>query len=77
MKTILITSIAAIALTHSAHAGDFMWFRGDIGTASPFVSSSSPTKTVTTRVVPKRKAGSNRSVAGNKVKVTSDRITER
>ncbi len=77
MKTILITSIAAIALTHAAHAGDFMWFRGDIGTASPFVSSSSPTKTVTTRVVPKRKASSNRSVAGNKVKVTSDRITER
>jgi len=77
MKTILITSMAAIALTHAAHAGGFMWFRGDIGTASPFVSSSSPTKNVTTPVVTKPKAASNRSVAGSKSKSTGHRITAR
>ena len=78
MKTILITSIAAIALTHAAHAGDWTWFRGDIGIgASPFVSSSSPTKNVTTRVVTKPKAASNRSVAQSKSKSTGRRITAR
>jgi hypothetical protein len=78
MKTVLITLIAAIALTHAADARDWAWFRGDIGIgASPFVSSSSPTKNVTTQVATKKKPASNRAVVGRKSKSTGHRITAR
>jgi hypothetical protein len=83
MKILLITSIVAIALNSSAIAGDWMWFHGDIGTASPFVSSSPPKNNVTTRVVTgkkavtKGKADSNRSVAGKRAKSTGHRVTAR
>ena len=62
MKTLLITSIAAIALTHAARAGDWTWFPGDIGLSLPFTSSSSPVNNATTGVVTKGKAASKRSV---------------
>jgi hypothetical protein len=83
MKTLLITSIAAIALTHAARAGDWTWFPGDIGLSSPFTSSSSAVNNATTgvvtkrKVVAKRKAAPNRSVAGSKSKSTGHRITAR
>jgi hypothetical protein len=84
MKTLLITTLtAAIALTHTAYAGGWMWFHADIGTASPFVSSSPPKNNVTTRVVTgkkavtKGKAASNRSVGRTKFQSPRHSITAR
>jgi len=83
MKTLFITLIATIALTHAVHASDWMWFPGDIGVSSPFASSSSAPNNPTTgtvsnrKVVTKPKAASNRSVAGRKFKSTHHRITTR
>jgi hypothetical protein len=84
MKKLFITLIAAIALTHAAHAGGWMWFHGDIGVSSPFTLSSSPTNNNTTagavskrKVVTKQKGAFNRSVARSKSKSTQHRITAR
>jgi len=84
MKISIITLIIAIGITSSAIAGGWMWFHGDIGTASPFVASSSAKNNVTTRVgsskkvVTKRNASpaSHPSVAGSKLKADR-RVTER
>jgi len=65
MKTPFITLIATIALTHVAHAAAWMWFHGDIGLSSPFVSSSSLANDAATGVVPKRKAVTERKAASN------------
>jgi hypothetical protein len=77
MKTMLVTSIATITLTHATQARDWAWFQGDIGIASPFVLSSSPTKNVTIPVVTKRKAVAKRSVTGRKSDSTRHRVTAR
>jgi hypothetical protein len=78
MKTILITSIVTIALTHAAHAKTWAWFRGDIGIASsPFVSSTAPANKNAKRAVPKQKASSHRVVAETKSKSADKRITAR
>jgi hypothetical protein len=83
MKTLSITLIATIWLTHAAHARGWTWFHGDIGLSSPFASSSSPANNAATGVVPKRKAvtkqkaASNRSVAGHKFKSARHSITSR
>jgi hypothetical protein len=82
MKTLFI-AFATIALTRAAHAGDWMWFHGDIGLSSPFAPSSSPANNAATRVVAKRKAvteqkaAATRSVAGHKFKSTRRSITSR
>jgi hypothetical protein len=83
MKTLFITLATTIALTHSAHAGGWMWFHGDIGLSSPFGSSSSPPNNAATGVGPKRKAvtkrkaASKRSVAGHEVKSPPHSVTSR
>jgi hypothetical protein len=76
MKTIIITCIAAFALANAAMAHTWFWFHGDIGTSSPFVSSTSPVSHVATRGA-KPKLLSNRGVAANKSKTISPRITAR
>jgi hypothetical protein len=77
MKAILITSIAAVALTQAANAGGGAWFR-DIGPgASPFVSSSSPTTSVKAQAVTKQKAAPKRAVSRSKPKPADQHITER
>jgi hypothetical protein len=63
MRTILIASVAAIAFTHAAYARTWAWLHGDIGMASPFVSSSSPATNVTARAASKRKPASKRALA--------------
>jgi hypothetical protein len=76
MKTILITSIAAITLTQMANASGGAWFR-DIGPgASPFVSSSSPTS-VRSQAATKQKTAAKRAVARSKPKLADQRITKR
>jgi hypothetical protein len=75
MKTILITTIAAIALTHGATAGT--WFRGGIGLQSPFVSTSSPTNRVAAQAATKKQAVQKHAVAKNKSKSADQRITAR
>jgi len=75
-KTILITSIAAFALTHAATAGTWFWFRGDIGVGSPFVSSATEKQQSAART------GSNQSTPRQakdeiKSKRTDQRITAR
>jgi hypothetical protein len=80
MKTLFIVSIAAIALIHSAHARDWMWFHGDIGLSSPFVSSPSTTKGTTgaaRKVAAKRTPASNRPVVKAKLKSTDHRVSAR
>ena len=81
MKTLFLVSIAAIALTHSAHAGGWMWFHGDIGLGSPFVSSSPSTTKDTIRAAPKvaakRTPASNRPVVKAKFKSTDRRVSAR
>jgi hypothetical protein len=78
MKVILITSIAAIALTHAANARDWAWSQGDIGVgSSPFVSSSSATNSATWQHVTKQKAVPKRAVARSKPKLTDRRVTAR
>jgi hypothetical protein len=80
MKNLFIVSIAAIALTHSAQAKGWMWFHGDIGLSSPFVSSPSTTKG-TTRAAPKvaakRTPASKRAVVKAKLKSTNHRVSAR
>jgi hypothetical protein len=77
MKTLFVTLIAAIALTHAAHAAGWMWFHGDIGLSLPFASSGSPANSATagvvtkSKVVTKRQAASNRSVVKSKSKLTN------
>jgi hypothetical protein len=63
MKTLFITLIATIALTHTPHAASWMWFHGDIGLSSPFAPSSSPANNAATGVVPKRKAATIQSAS--------------
>ncbi len=76
MKTILITSIAAIALTQAVNARDWAWFQGDIGVgSSPFVSSSPPTTKVAQTVI-KQKAAPKRVVARSKARSADQRITQ-
>jgi hypothetical protein len=78
MKTILVTLIAALALTHTAAAHTWMWFQGDIGVgSSPFVSSSWPANKVTAQTAAKQKAFSKRAVARTKSKSADKRITAR
>jgi hypothetical protein len=81
MKTLFIVSIAAIALTHSAHARDWMWFHGDIGLSSPFVSLSGSTTKGTIRAAPKvaekRTPASNRPVVNAKLKSPDRRVSAR
>jgi hypothetical protein len=78
MKTILITSIAAFALTHAAMAHTWAWFQGDIGVgSSPFVSSSSRTNSVAAQATTKKKAAQKRAVTKSKSKPADQRITAR
>jgi|GEM_PF-6077952 len=78
MKIILITSIAAIALTHAAHAKTWAWFHGDIGVNSPFFpSSNSAANTVSALHAAKPKAVSRQAVVKSKTKPTSHRIAAR
>jgi hypothetical protein len=83
MKRVFITLTTTIALTHAAHASGWMWFHGDIGLSSPFVSSSLPANNATTGAVPERKvvtkqkAASKTSVAGHTFKSTRHSITSR
>lgn len=78
MKTILIISIAAIALTHAAHAKTWAWFHGDIGVDSPFFpSSNSAANTVSAPHAAKPKAVSKRGVVKSKTKATSHGIAAR
>ena len=83
MKTLFITLTTTIALTHAAHASDWMWFHGDIGLSSPFGSPGSPANNAATGVVPTRKAvaekkgAPNKSVARHKFKSTHRSITSR
>jgi hypothetical protein len=77
MKTMFITGIAAFALAHSAAAHTWTWFRGDIGLASPFVSSSPAKQQVASRAVTKQSPVSNRAKAVAKPKPTDKRITAR
>ena len=83
MKTIFITLMATIALTHAAHAHGWMWFHGDIGLSSPFSPSSFSANNAVTAAVPKRKAvteqkaGAKGSVAGHKFKSTRRSVASR
>ena len=83
MKTLFITLTTTIALTHAAHASDWMWFHGDIGLSSPFGSSGWPANNAATGVVPTQKAvaekkgAPNKSVARHKFKSTHRSITSR
>jgi hypothetical protein len=80
MKTLFIVSIAAIALTHSAHAKGWMWFDGDIGLSSPFVSSSPSATKGTVRAAPKvaaKRTPAKRPVVKAKLKSTNHRVSAR
>jgi hypothetical protein len=78
MKTIIVTFIAASALTHAAHAKTWAWFHGDIGVgASPFISSGPATTSVRAQTVTKQKAVPKRGVGKSKPKPADHRITAR
>lgn len=78
MKTIIITIIAAFALTSAATAHTWAWFQGDIGVNSPFFpSSNSAANTVATSHATKPKAVSKRVVIKSKSKSTGHRIATR
>ena len=78
MKIIVITSIAAIALTHAAHARTWAWFHGDIGVTSSFSASSNPVANpVSTPQASKRKAVSKQVGVKSKSKSASQRIAAR
>jgi len=64
-------------LTDAAHAGGWTWFHGDIGLASPFVSSSPPTTNGIIRPITKGKAPPSRADGGSKVKSLSHPINAR
>jgi hypothetical protein len=74
---IILTSIAAFALAHAAHAKTWAWFHEDIGIASPFVSSSSPAMNVTTRAVTKPKLVAKHAVARTKNRPADQRVIAR
>ena len=81
MKTLFLVTIAAIGLTLSSQARDWMWFHGDIGLGTPFASSSPSTTKGTTRTGPevaaKRTPASKRPVVKAKLKSTNHRVTAR
>jgi hypothetical protein len=84
MTKLLITLVAAVALTHAGNARDFAFFHGDIGLdASPVVSAAAPANKVTARaaakrdVVAKRKSAPKASVAITKPKAARERVTAR
>lgn len=78
MKTILITIIAAFALTSAASAHSWAWFQGDIGVYSPFFpSSNSAANTASTSHATKPKGVSKRVATKNKSKSTSHLIASR
>ena len=68
MKTKLITFIAAIVLTHAAHARTWAWFHGDIGNASPFGSSRSAQTKVASSLMTKSQSASKRTLLAEKSK---------
>jgi hypothetical protein len=77
MKAVIVTSIAAIALTQAANARGGLWFRDFGAGASPFVMSSSPTISVKAQATTKQKPASHRAIARSKSKSAEKRITAR
>jgi hypothetical protein len=77
MKTLIITCIAAMSLTHAAHARTWAWFHGDIGLASPFAAFSKHATTVTRQSTTKSKAVQKRAFTKSKISSADKRMASR
>jgi hypothetical protein len=81
MKTLFLTLITSVALTDLAQARDWMWFHGDIGLGSPFLSSRTSKIKHTTQTAPqlsaKRTPSSKERIVKGKSKSTDHRVSAR